>query len=191
MEETQNHSIVLMGLKHCGKSTQGKLLAEKLEVDFFDIDQEIEKAVGKPVRILYKTKGASEFMLQEEKVCDKIVSENAGKQIVVATGGGICDNPPAITRLRELNTFVFLRLDMDFSINRIMDKIQKNEFGTFLNLPAYVEAENPKTLKDVREILQKKFQERFLKYEAIADIIVDIKNAPIDENLNRILEALK
>ncbi|MCR4580593.1 MAG: hypothetical protein K5681_09640 [Treponema sp.] len=191
MEETQNHSIVLMGLKHCGKSTQGKLLAEKLEVDFFDIDQEIEKAVGKPVRILYKTKGASEFMLQEEKACDKIVSENAGKQIVVATGGGICDNPPAITRLRELNTFVFLRLDMDFSINRIMDKIQKNEFGTFLNLPAYVEAENPKTLKDVREILQKKFQERFLKYEAIADIIVDIKNAPIDENLNRILEALK
>ena len=40
MSEGMNNSIVLMGCKHCGKSTQGKLLAEKLGVSFFDTDEE-------------------------------------------------------------------------------------------------------------------------------------------------------
>lgn len=191
MSDTQDHSFVLMGLKHCGKSTQGELLAKELGVDFFDTDKVIEDTVGQSVRALYKNKGVSQFMLEEEKACDKIVSENQGKQIVVATGGGICDNPPAITRLRELNTFIFLKLDIIFSIERVMKKVVMIEPRKFQNIPAYVEAEHPRTLKDVREIMLKKYQERLMHYESIADIIVDIKNAPIEENFKLIYEAIR
>ena len=191
MSENQDHSIVLMGLKHCGKSTQGRLLAKELEVDFFDTDEMIEQKVGKPVRIFYKTKGVSEFMREEEEACERVVKENDGKQIVVATGGGICDNPPAITKLRELSTFVFLKLDINFSIERVMSKITMVKPGKFLNIPAYVEAERPKKLKDVQEIMYKKYQERLAHYESIADIIVDIKNAPVEENFKLILQAVR
>ena len=191
MSDSQDHSFVLMGLKHCGKSTQGRLLALEMGLDFFDTDQVIEKTVGQPVRTFYNTKGVSAFMLEEEKACEKIVSENKGKQIVVATGGGICDNPPAITKLRELNTFVFLRLDFNLSVERIMKKVVMIEPRKFQNIPAYVEAENPRTLKDVRDILVRRFQERLMHYESIADIIVDIKNAPIEENFKLLYEAIR
>lgn len=191
MGETHNHSIVLMGLKHCGKSTQGRRLAQEMELDFFDTDDVIEKNVGKSVQMFYKTKGASEFMREEEKACAQIVEENVDKQIIVATGGGICDNPPALTKLRELGTFVFLKLDIEFSIERVMGKINMVKPGKFTNVPAYVEAERPKTLKDVRAIMTKKYEERLAHYESIADIVVNIKNAPIEENFKLILGAVR
>ena len=190
MSDTQDHSFVLMGLKHCGKSTQGRLLAKELEVDFFDTDEVIEEAVGQSVRSFYKKKGVSAFMLEEEKACDKLVSENQGKQIVVATGGGICDNPPAITKLRVFQKFVFLRLDIEYSVARVCSKIEMINPGQFINAPAYILAEKPKSMREVNEILTNKYTQRYAQYEALADIIVDIKNASIEENFNLIKAAL-
>ena len=55
MSEGMKNSVVLMGCKHCGKSTQGKLLAKKLGVDFFDTDDVITRMCGMDARTLYKT----------------------------------------------------------------------------------------------------------------------------------------
>ena len=91
-----NNSIVLMGLKHCGKTTQGKLLAENFSVPFFDTDNVLEEIVGTSFRKYYADKGPAAFALAEEEACHKIVSEHPDDRIVVATGGGICDNAPAL-----------------------------------------------------------------------------------------------
>ena len=107
-----NNSIVLMGCKHCGKTTQGKLLAQKLGVDFVDTDDEIGRIRGIDFRTLYKTKGVAEFTLAEEEACRKIMTTFENRSVVVSTGGGICDNPPALHALRECGTFVFLKLDI-------------------------------------------------------------------------------
>ena len=147
-----NKSIVLMGCKHCGKSTQGRLLAEKLGVPFVDTDDEIGRLRGVDFRTLYKTKGAAEFVLAEEEACTSIIKKNPDSQLVIATGGGICDNPPALQALRVCGTFVFLRLDIKYSVKRIMDKIEETEMGTFLNVPAYVMDKNPASLKEIEEI---------------------------------------
>ena len=185
-----NNSIVLMGCKHCGKSTQGKLLAEKLGVSFFDTDEEISRIRGVNFRVLYKTKGVAEFTLAEEEACRTIMKDNAEHQLVIATGGGICDNPPALHALRDCGTFVFLRLDIKHSVSRIMEKIEETETGSFTNVPAYVLNENPTSLKQIEDILTKKFEARYQQYQAIADVIVDIKNAPIEENFKTLLGAL-
>ena len=190
MSEKRNKSIVLMGCKHCGKTTQGKLLAQKLGVDFIDTDDEIGRIRGVDFRTLYKTKGVTEFTLAEEEACRKIVEENADRQLVIATGGGICDNPPALQALRVCDKFIFLRLDIKYSVSRIMSKIEETETGSFTNVPAYVLSENPKSLKQIEEILTKKFTERYQQYQAIADIIIDIKNAPVEENFKTLLDAL-
>ena len=46
-------SIILLGIKHCGKSTQGKLLSNHLGCPFFDTDDEVTKLTGKSPRELY------------------------------------------------------------------------------------------------------------------------------------------
>ena len=190
MSEGRNKSIVLMGCKHCGKTTQGKLLAQKLGVDFVDTDDEIGRIRGIDFRTLYKTKGVTEFVLAEEEACCKIMEESQGRQLVIATGGGICDNPPALQALRACDKFIFLRLDIKYSVSRIMEKIEETETGSFTNVPAYVLSENPTSLKQIEEILTKKFTERYQQYQSIADIIIDIKNAPIEENFQTLLGAL-
>ena len=185
-----NKSIVLMGCKHCGKTTQGRLLAQKYGCKFFDTDEELSRLRGMDFRTLYKTKGAAEFALAEEEACCEIMKNNTGSKVVIATGGGICDNPPALQALRECGRFVFLRLDIKYSVKRIMNKIEETEIGTFTNVPAYVLDKNPSSLKEIEDILLKKYEDRYQQYEAIADIIVDIKNAPIEENFKTLLGAL-
>ena len=190
MTEGIHNSIVLMGCKHCGKSTQGKLLAQKLGVDFIDTDDEIGRIRGVDFRTLYKTKGVSEFVQAEEEACSSIIKKYADRKVVIATGGGICDNPPALHALRECGTFVFLKLDIKYSIKRIMDKIEENPLGGFTNAPVYVMDENPTSLKQIEDILLKKYTDRYQQYQSIADVVVDIKNAPIEENLKALLGAL-
>jgi len=182
MEETRNNSIVLMGLKHCGKTTQGKLLAEKLNVPFFDTDAVIEQMVGMNFRTYYAANGPAAFCIAEEAACKKIIEENKNQRIVVSTGGGICDNPPALNVLRQLDKFVLLKLDIEYSVARIMSKIKQNAFGTIEGAPAYVMEKNPKNLVDVKAILTEKFQARVDQYLHICDIVVQIKNASIEEN---------
>lgn len=190
MANIRNRSIVLLGLKHCGKSTHGKLLAEKMGVPFFDIDDVIEQMTGTSVRELYKNKGPVAFFQAEEKACIKVISENEGKNIVISTGGGICDNQPALHALRDCEDFIFLRLDINQSVKRIMNNIKEVVPGYFENVPAFVQKHNPKSMQDIKNILTKIFMDRYSHYEAIADIIVDIKNAPIEENLKILLGAL-
>ena len=119
-----------------------------------------------------------------------ILSVRKDNQVVIATGGGICDNPPALHALRDCGTFVFLRLDIKHSVSRIMAKVEETETGTFTNLPAYVLNEKPTSRKQIEDILTRKYEERYQQYSTIADVIVDIKNAPVEENFKTLLGAL-
>lgn len=190
MRDGIHNSIVFLGCKHCGKTTQGRLLAEKLGIDFVDTDEEIGRIRGVDFRTLYRTKGVGEFSLAEEEACRTIVKAFSDRQVVISTGGGICDNPPALNALRACGTFVFLRLDIEHSVGRIMAKIEETESGSFKNVPAYVLNENPTSLDQIHTILMNKYKERYQQYQTIADIIVDIKNAPIEENFQTLLGAL-
>ena len=58
----KNNSYVIMGSKHCGKSTHGKAIAEKLGIKFFDVDEVIERLTGMSVRDFYNKEGAAAFM---------------------------------------------------------------------------------------------------------------------------------
>jgi shikimate kinase len=75
MSKGMKNSLVLMGCKHCGKSTQGKLLAQKLGLSFFDTDDEIARLRGIDARTLYRIKGIAEFTLAEEEACCEKVDE--------------------------------------------------------------------------------------------------------------------
>jgi len=78
--------IFLLGLPGSGKTTLGRQLAAELQFPFVDLDKEIEKTEGKPIREIFAEKKEDYFRKLESaelrKWCEKPTD------FVMATGGG-------------------------------------------------------------------------------------------------------
>lgn len=182
--EFKNTSYILVGIKHSGKSTQGKLLAPKFGFPFYDTDAMITEETGKTPRQLYAENGVDAFMKAESDVCMKIKLEN--KNSIISTGGGICDNENALSILRSLGKFIFLQIPEHVAANRVIRKISVNADGSMTGVPAYIAKENPKNTEDIRRIFHEYYERRNKKYEEIADISIDLQNAPPWKNSENI-----
>ncbi|MCQ4088373.1 shikimate kinase [Saccharibacillus sp. JS10] len=79
-------NIILIGFMGAGKTTIGKLLAQKLERDFLDVDHEIERQHGMPVTEIFKTMGEPAFRKLEKEYVVQLCQHSNGK--VVSLGGG-------------------------------------------------------------------------------------------------------
>ena len=78
-------NLVLVGMMGSGKSTIGKILAQRLNYDFMDTDHIIENIEKISIKKIFETKGERYFRNLEEKVVINCTKE---KQKVVALGGG-------------------------------------------------------------------------------------------------------
>lgn len=186
-------SVILLGIKHCGKSSQSVLLGKKLDLDTYDTDQVIVDMTGKSAREIYTESGEEAFKAAEAAACtfvsDKIAG--CGRSAVIATGGGICMNPAALQILRPLGTFVFLCAKEDIASERIVREIKIDAEGNLCNLPAYIAKRNPRSEKDVRDIFHEFYIDRDRMYSGISDIKVIMDNAPKAVNADRIIAALQ
>jgi shikimate kinase len=81
-----NYKIILIGYRATGKTTVGKLLADRLSFDFIDMDKAIESRENSLIRELVDKKGWAYFRSKECHLLEELVSQ-AGRQ-VIATGGG-------------------------------------------------------------------------------------------------------
>lgn len=76
---------VLVGFMGAGKSTVGKILADRLGAEFVDVDERIEKAAGSSIREIFASLGESAFRGMEKEAIRDAVSVSGR---VVAAGGG-------------------------------------------------------------------------------------------------------
>jgi Shikimate kinase len=67
--------IFLVGFMCSGKSTVGKLLADKLGYTFWDIDQVIEEKEGKSIEEIFKSKGEEYFRGLERSVLEEFLEK--------------------------------------------------------------------------------------------------------------------
>ena len=98
-------SIYLVGLMAVGKSTIGKLLAEKLDRPFFDSDREIEKNAGAEISWIFDVEGEEGFRDREEQVIWELTAKMGA---VIATGGGVVEREKNRRRIAENGTVIHL-----------------------------------------------------------------------------------
>ena len=79
-------NIFLIGMMGAGKSTVGKLLAQKVGHNFLDTDPLIEQCAGKSITKIFSDDGEDTFRNLEQQVLAQVSSHT---RLVVATGGGI------------------------------------------------------------------------------------------------------
>ena len=107
LKKTQN--IALIGMPGCGKSTVGRLLAEKLGRPFIDIDGQIEAAAGKKIPQIFAEDGEETFRQLETRV----LAEEAKKSgLVLATGGGAVTRPENLDLLRQNSLIVYMKREL-------------------------------------------------------------------------------
>ncbi len=185
------NSIILIGVKHCGKSTIGKLLAQKLNCPFFDTDELIQKLTKKSARDLYNEFGVSTFMQTETKVCQLIAEKFSGKKIIVSTGGGICDNPQALIELSPLGKFVFLNADEEIIVQRVFAEAKYNATtNSVIGIPAYIAQKKPESLEEAKKIFKTIYEERVELYKKTADIVFQMESDSAEKNVENLLRSL-
>ena len=186
-------SIVLMGIKHCGKSTQGRIISKKLSVPFFDTDDVILEMTGKTPRQIYTEFGNDGFQDAEEKACSFLlekINSSTEKNAVIATGGGICGNKKALDVLRKIGTFVFLKTPERIASFRVLREISVAQDGKLLNVPAFIAKKNPRSIADAKKIFHDFFIERECIYEQLADVVIDMSGSSKESNAAKIIEAV-
>lgn len=106
----QIENIVLIGMPGCGKTTLGKLLAEKLDKKFVDMDLVIEEAAGKTIPEIFAESGEAYFRKLETEAARRLGKEKAQ---VIATGGGVVLRPENMKALSQNGRIVFIRRPLD------------------------------------------------------------------------------
>lgn len=77
--------VVLIGPPGSGKTTLGRLLAERLGVGFRDTDADVEAVAGKPVADIFVDEGEAHFRELERQAVRAALAEHDG---VLSLGGG-------------------------------------------------------------------------------------------------------
>jgi shikimate kinase len=98
--------IVLIGLPGAGKSTVGRMVAERLHAGFVDIDTILIRKEGKPIAMIFAEKGEPVFREMERKEVDAAL---ANEPAVIAPGGGWAAQPGALDGARSRGYFVYLK----------------------------------------------------------------------------------
>jgi len=144
-------SIALIGMSGSGKSTIGKLLAEKLNMELIDTDQMVQTQEGCTINEIFAEKGEAYFRVKEAEAITLASNE---KDAIIACGGGAVLNEESMGLLRKKCDVVYL----DTTIEKILHQTD------FSDRPLL--KKNPQKLYEMLEI-------REPLYKKYATIIVD------------------
>jgi shikimate dehydrogenase len=93
----------------CGKSTIGKLLAEKLNRKCIDADAEIEKLTGKTIPEIFAQQGEDAFRALETQVLAQFGKQSS---LVIATGGGCVTRPENYRHLHQNGSIFWIKREV-------------------------------------------------------------------------------
>ena len=98
-------NIVLIGLMGTGKSSVGRVVAERLRRRFVDTDAVVEAEAGRSIRDIFERDGERAFREREAAAIRRVA---ALRGQVIAVGGGAVVDPENVTHLRGTGDLVLL-----------------------------------------------------------------------------------
>ncbi|WP_297890063.1 shikimate kinase [Sulfurihydrogenibium sp.] len=121
-------NIYLVGFMGSGKSTVGKILAEKTGRKFIDIDKLIEEKEGRKIKDIFEKEGESHFRQLEKKQLEELLNT---ENYVISTGGGLGANPENMQKMKENGIVVWL----DITLNTVLERCKNDEDRPLLKQP--------------------------------------------------------
>jgi shikimate kinase len=110
------HNLALIGFMGTGKTSVGRLVAERLGFDFLDTDECVEARAGKSISRIFAEDGEAAFRRLES---DVVRSLEPRRKLVIATGGGLAANPGCLTSLKSHALVVCLWASAEAIWNRV------------------------------------------------------------------------
>lgn len=165
LKNSSKYNIVLIGMPLSGKTTIGKILANKLEYNFYDSDILLD---CKNIRLDKSMKNIKTFRAEEEKLF--LYHDNFKSPFVLATGGGVVLN------------------------NKIMEKLKiRNNIIIYLyNSLEWLNYKNIRTPHIIyKNGVKKVFDKRYMFYEKYFDIKIDIDDLELFDIVGEIYEKIK
>ena len=111
-----NKNLILIGMMGSGKSTIGRLLAQKLNLRFFDIDFIIENKTDMKIEEIFEKKGEDAFRNLEKEITLKFLNKT---NCIIALGGGAFINEIIKKKVKEKGIAIWLNWNSQTLINRI------------------------------------------------------------------------
>jgi shikimate kinase len=166
--------VFLIGFMGSGKTHWARLLSQKLNIPFFDLDEQVVSQESKPINEIFAEKG-EEYFRQLEKETLHIITESH-ESFVMATGGGTPCYFNNIEYMNQSGTTVWINTPLDTLYTRL---IKQRSARPLL-----------KDLADdqVKGFIIKKFSDRKIYYEQ-ADVVVDEEPVQLDSLIEKIFHA--
>ena len=161
--------LVLVGLMGSGKTTVGRVVAQRLRRELLDSDFMIEAREGRTVRAIFAEDGEDTFRAIETDVLVEALA--AEDRAVIAAAGGVVLRPENRAALRESGArVVWLRADPATLVERVKGGVHR-----------------PLLDDDPRGTLERMYAERSDLYREVADAIVMVDNRSVSEIVEAVL----
>jgi shikimate kinase len=157
-----NKNIVLIGMPGCGKTLIGRLLSEKLNMEFIDLDMHIEKSSGLTISEIFK-QGEESFRRLETQAISELVKSS---YTIISTGGGVIKKNINIEMLKKLGLIIFIDRPIE-------------------NIAADIKLKSRPLLKDGIQNLYRIYNERYEQYKKSSDITINN-----DSSMENVLEQI-
>lgn len=153
-------NIVLIGMPSAGKTTIGKMLEDRMQKEFIDLDDVIIEKAGKSIPEIFEESGEAGFRAIETEAAIEVSKLN---NKIIATGGGTIKHKVNMDYLRQNGITIFIDRDVDKLISsdpnrplsKSSDALQKmhaERLPLYQKYAAYVAVNNSDIESTVKEI---------------------------------------
>ncbi len=157
--------VWLIGMMGSGKTSVGRVLAERLTIPFYDTDVTVAANAGMPIVEIFERLGEPRFRHMESRAVQAIALQDDG---VISTGGGVVLDQSNVEIMRDSGTTVLLDVDTDTLLARVADAAGRP-----------MVSDDPG--RRVREIANARSE----SYQRAADVVVDAAGS-IEEVADRV-----